>query len=206
MKKLLCTALIGMVILSGGCGQGFKDGFNSTYKPKTVEEKSEPVEEQSSTNITKEQVEDEIEKTVEEQEAEQPSIDEYLSTLEGKYIYEDTAMSGEKITQNTSVTYSEENRNIEIDINLTFLDPNVDAYGYIIALINGQYPDTMEDTVNIAIKEVNQASDMAYELGYDELPAHISCTIFIKDVPIVGAFQGIADDETKVYYRIDQDK
>ena len=56
MKKLLCTALIGMVIMSGGCGQdfkeGFKDGFNSTYNPKTVEEKSEPVEEQSSTNIT----------------------------------------------------------------------------------------------------------------------------------------------------------
>ena len=48
-KKLLCTALIGMVIMSGGCGQGlkegFKEGFDSTYKPKTVEETSEPVEE-----------------------------------------------------------------------------------------------------------------------------------------------------------------
>lgn len=51
MKRLLCTALIGMVIMSGGCGQGLKEaakeGFNSTYNPKTVEEKSEPVEETS---------------------------------------------------------------------------------------------------------------------------------------------------------------
>ena len=55
MKKLLCTALIGMVIMSGGCGQGlkeaakegFKEGFDSTYQPKTVEEKSELVEETS---------------------------------------------------------------------------------------------------------------------------------------------------------------
>ena len=197
MKKLLIAVLTASTIFTMGCGQGFKDGFNSTYKP-------------ASTNITKEQVEDEIEKTVEEQESEevveQPSMDDYLSTLEGKYIYGDSEMSGEKITQNTSVTYSEENRTIEIDINLTFLDPNVDAYGYIIALINGQYPDTMEDMVTIAIKEVNEASDMGYELGFDELPAHISCTIFIKDVPIVGAFQGIADNETHVYYRIDQDK
>ena len=199
MKKLLCTALIGMVIMSGGCGK-----YESTYQ-QGMRSKRE-LEEQTSTNITKEQVEDEIEETVEEREDEEvvPSIDEYLSTLEGKYIYEDSEMSGEKITQNTSVTYSEENRTIEIDINLTFLDPNADAFGYIKALIDGQYPDTMEDMCNIATQEINEASDMAYELGYDELPAHISCSILIKEVPIVGAFQGIADDEPTIYYKIDE--
>ena len=153
MKKLLCSVLIGMVIMSGGCGQGlkegFKDGFNSTYKPETVEETSEPVEE-----TVEEPQEKEDEEVV-------PSMDEYLSTLEGKYIYEDSEMSGEKITQNTSVTYSEENRTIEIDINLTFLDPNADAFGYIKALIDGQYPDTIQDMCDISIQEVSQASDAA---------------------------------------------
>lgn len=201
MKKLLCTALIGMVIMSGGCGK-----YESTYQ-QGMRSKRE-LEEQTSTNITKEQVEDEIEKTVDEQEYEEvvPSMDDYLSTLEGKYIYEDSEMSIENLSQNTSVTYSEENRTIEIDINLTMSGTNVDVYGYIEALIDGQYPDTIQDMCDISIQEVNEASDMAYELGFDELPAHISCTIFIKEVPIVGAFQGIADDEPKVYYRIDQDK
>ncbi len=189
MKKLLCTALIGMVIMSGGCGQGLKEaakeGFNSTYKPNTVEE-------------TVEKREDE--------EIEEPSIDEYLSTLSEKYIYEDSEMSIENLSQNTSVTYSEENRTIEIDINLTMSGNDVDVYGYIEALIDGQYPDTIQDMCDISIKEVNEASDMAYELGFHELPAHTSCTIFIKDVPIAGAFQGIEDDEPKVYYRIDEDK
>ena len=115
-------------------------------------------------------------------------------------------MSGEKITQNTSVTYSEKDGAIQIDINLTMSGNDVDVFGYIKALIDGQYPDTIQDMCDISIQEVNEASDMAYELGFHELPAHISCTIFIKDVPIAGAFQGISDDEPKVYYRIDEDK
>ena len=115
-------------------------------------------------------------------------------------------MSGEKITQNTSVTYSEKDGAIQIDINLTMSGNDVDVYGYIEALIDGQYPDTIQDMCDISIQEVNEASDAACELGFHELPAHISCTIFIKDAPIAGAFQGRADDEPKVYYRIDQDK
>ena len=54
---------------------------------------------------------------------------------------------------------------------------------------------------NKELREVNME-----ELGFEEIPAHISCTIFIKDVPIAGAFQGIEDSEPTTYYRIDQDK